>query len=242
MCLSFCLFFFLPAWRNKGAHNKFEPITTTEMLLISTEWCCCCGSRVASLFAVTICDMWVWWYMRAWELGAWQMWIMIAVAAVIGHDRCSCDRNDPETTKRTRRRNLTSTSTTFALLTCACDSTLTLLTQHSLNAVEFPPPILPCDLQPPTAKPGFHSNAIACVACVAWTKTTRNASVCVGKQPIMVATASTEHSCWLALAFVAWKFHATNASARLRLNGNRASVVIGQQAQRRVATHWVPFD
>jgi len=38
-----------------------------------------------------------------------------------------------------------------------------------------------------SAKPGFHSNAIACV----------------GKQPIMVATASTEHSYWLALAFVA---------------------------------------
>jgi len=36
-------------------------------------------------------------------------------------------------------------------------------------------------------KSGFHSNAIACV----------------GKQPIMVATASTEHSYWLALAFVA---------------------------------------
>jgi len=39
----------------------------------------------------------------------------------------------------------------------------------------------------PAVKPGFHSNAIACV----------------GKQPIMVATASTEHSYWLALAFVA---------------------------------------
>ena len=38
-----------------------------------------------------------------------------------------------------------------------------------------------------TLKPGFHSNAIACV----------------GKQPIMVATASTEHSYWLALASVA---------------------------------------
>ena len=36
-------------------------------------------------------------------------------------------------------------------------------------------------------KPGFHSNAIACV----------------GKQPIMVAIASTEHSYWLALVFVA---------------------------------------
>ena len=76
-------------------------------------------------------------------------------------------------------------------------------------------------------KPGFHSNAIACV----------------GKQPIMVATASTEHSYWLALASVAWNFHATDACAsqqecsveavanawlaayqrkRLRLNGNRA--------------------
>ena len=42
-------------------------------------------------------------------------------------------------------------------------------------------------------RPGFHSNAIACV----------------GKQPIMVTTASTEHFYWLALAFVAWKFHAT---------------------------------
>jgi len=37
---------------------------------------------------------------------------------------------------------------------------------------------------------GFHSNAIACV----------------GKQPIMVAIASTEHSYWLALAFVALAF------------------------------------
>jgi len=36
-------------------------------------------------------------------------------------------------------------------------------------------------------KPGFHSNAITCV----------------GKQPIMVATASTEHSYWQALAFLA---------------------------------------
>jgi len=32
------------------------------------------------------------------------------------------------------------------------------------------------------------------------------------KQPTMVATASTEHSYWLALAFVASNFHATNAS------------------------------
>ena len=45
-------------------------------------------------------------------------------------------------------------------------------------------------------KPGFHSNAIACVACVNCVNENR-------KQPIMVITASTEHSDWLALAFVA---------------------------------------
>jgi len=33
-----------------------------------------------------------------------------------------------------------------------------------------------------------------------------NASACVGKQPIMVATAPTEHSYWLALAFVAYEW------------------------------------
>jgi len=43
-----------------------------------------------------------------------------------------------------------------------------------------------------TLRPGFHPNAIGCVACV-WTETELNASDCVGKQPIMVATASTEH-------------------------------------------------
>ena len=44
-------------------------------------------------------------------------------------------------------------------------------------------------------KPGFHLNA----------------SACVGKQPIMVATASTEHSYWLALAFVAGPESVTRA-------------------------------
>jgi len=43
-----------------------------------------------------------------------------------------------------------------------------------------------------SVKPGFHPNAITCVACV-WMETELNASACVGKQPIMVATASTEH-------------------------------------------------
>jgi len=45
-------------------------------------------------------------------------------------------------------------------------------------------------------------------------KTARNASACVGKQPIMVATASTEHSYWLALAqaFLAVFVYATHAT------------------------------
>ena len=71
-------------------------------------------------------------------------------------------------------------------------------------------------------KPSFHSNAIACV----------------GKQPVMVATASTEHSYWLALAFVAWNkchrkrlrflrfsFTQRTQRKRLHLNGNRALVI-----------------
>ena len=73
-----------------------------------------------------------------------------------------------------------------------------------------------------TVRPGFHSNAIACV----------------GKQPIMVATASTEHSYWLALAFVAWNrkrlrflrfsFTQRTQRKRLRLNGTRASGVLSR--------------
>jgi len=47
-------------------------------------------------------------------------------------------------------------------------------------------------------------------------KTARNASACVGKQRIMVATASTEHSYWLALfcqlAFLAVFVYATHAT------------------------------
>jgi len=53
-------------------------------------------------------------------------------------------------------------------------------------------------------KPGFHSDAIACVACVRCVNENRKKHKrFFGKQPIMVATASTEHSYWLALAFVA---------------------------------------
>ena len=64
-------------------------------------------------------------------------------------------------------------------------------------------------------KPDFHSNAIACV----------------GKQPIMVATASTEHSYWLALAFVAWK---TQALAFL------AVFVYATHATQAIAFEWKP--
>ena len=77
----------------------------------------------------------------------------------------------------------------------------------------------PCFCILAVVKPGFHSNA----------------SACVGKQPIMVATASTEHSYWLALAFVAsrkrlrflrFSFTQRTQRKRLRLNGNRASVLL----------------
>ena len=44
-------------------------------------------------------------------------------------------------------------------------------------------------------KPGFHSNAIFALRALHKRKPQ------VGKQPIMVAAASTEHSYWLALAF-----------------------------------------
>ena len=42
----------------------------------------------------------------------------------------------------------------------------------------------------------FKRNRLRCVRYVNGNR--KNASACVGKQPIMVATASTEHSYWLA--------------------------------------------
>jgi len=48
----------------------------------------------------------------------------------------------------------------------------------------------------------FKRNRLRCVRCVNENRK-NNAGACVCKQPIMVATASTEHSYWLALAFVA---------------------------------------
>jgi len=65
-------------------------------------------------------------------------------------------------------------------------------------------------------KPGFHlskRNRLRCVRCV-WMETGLNASACVGKQPIMIATASTEHPIGCTQR---------TQRKRLRLDGNRAS-------------------
>ena len=67
-------------------------------------------------------------------------------------------------------------------------------------------------------KPGLHSNAIAGVACVAWTKTARNA-------PANRNARSKQWQPWLAacqrkhLRFLRFSF---TQRKRLRLNGNRA--------------------
>jgi len=59
----------------------------------------------------------------------------------------------------------------------------------------------------------FKRNRLRCVRCVNENR----------KQPIVVATASTEHSYWLALAFLEFSFTQRTQRKRLRLNGNRAS-------------------
>jgi len=55
-------------------------------------------------------------------------------------------------------------------------------------------------------------------------KTARNASACVGKQPIMVAAASTEHSYWLALAFLVVFVYATHATHAIAFEWKPASL------------------
>jgi len=71
-------------------------------------------------------------------------------------------------------------------------------------------------------KPGFHSNAIvcfACVACVAYTKTARNASIFIGwrlrkRQPIGMLVRSSGNHDWLlanASACVSCGFRLRNA-------------------------------
>jgi len=59
---------------------------------------------------------------------------------------------------------------------------------------------------------------VRCVRCV-WMETWLNASTCVGKQPIMVATTSTEHpiGCWTQRT-------QRTQRKRLRLDGNWASL------------------
>jgi len=58
----------------------------------------------------------------------------------------------------------------------------------------------------------LHSNAIACVC----------------RQPIMVATASTEHSYWLALAFLAVFVYARNASDCVSMETGLHSLTVAQ--------------
>ena len=61
-------------------------------------------------------------------------------------------------------------------------------------------------------------NRLRCVRCV-WMETGLNASACVGKQPIMVATASTEQQpIGCSVEAVATMI----GCKRLRLDGNRA--------------------
>ena len=52
-----------------------------------------------------------------------------------------------------------------------------------------------------TARFPFKRNRLRCMRCVNENRKKRKRLV--GKQSVMVATASTEHSYWLALAFVA---------------------------------------
>ena len=58
----------------------------------------------------------------------------------------------------------------------------------------FSGPGVPCFLAKVQSEARFPSkrNRLRCVRCV-WMETGLNASACVGKQPIIVATASTEH-------------------------------------------------
>jgi len=49
----------------------------------------------------------------------------------------------------------------------------------------------------------FKRNRLRCVRCVNENRKKRKRSCWQAANPIMVATASTEHSYWLALAFVA---------------------------------------
>ena len=100
-------------------------------------------------------------------------WLPISCRSGAGQGRFAGQR--PTFYHCTRQLELFSTSS------CTCLCTRSSCVLHTLQT---------CWRR--SLKPGFHPNAIACVACV-WMETGLNASACVGKQPIMVATASTEH-------------------------------------------------
>ena len=70
----------------------------------------------------------------------------------------------------------------------------------------------------PQARFPSKRNRLRCVRCV-WMETGLNASACVGKQPIMVAAASTEHS----IGCCQTQRTQRTQRKRLRLDGNRAS-------------------
>ena len=76
-------------------------------------------------------------------------------------------------------------------------------------------------------KPGFHSNAIACVACVAWNFHATNAIA-----PANRNARSKQWQPWFAacqrkrLRFLRFSFTQRTQRKRLRLNGNRAWCVV----------------
>jgi len=82
--------------------------------------------------------------------------------------------------------------------------------------------IVPHDAELSKARFQFKHNRLCCVRCVSENRKKRKSN-CVGKQPIIVATASTEHSYWLALANCCVKSACVSCGFRLR-NARNASV------------------
>jgi len=75
------------------------------------------------------------------------------------------------------------------------------------------------------------------VRCVK--KTTRNASACVGKQ-LIVTIASTEHSYWLALAFLAVFVYATHATQAIAFEWKPGLSLTGVNNGEKTVEHFLP--
>jgi len=73
----------------------------------------------------------------------------------------------------------------------------------------------------PDARFQSKRNRLRCVRCV-WMETGLNASACVGKRPIMVATTSIEHPIGCCLVSIQTKRTQRTQRKRFRLNGKRA--------------------